>query len=166
MYTTLLWATDGSAEADLALSEALELLAPGGRLVAFHCDQRFMGGRSAGAPVLADEFDRLRHIEEQVEALQATGIDAEIDVETTHHGTPREIAEVADHTGADAIVCGTRGLGGLFGLLTGSVAADLLRRATVPVIVVPAKAATTRPARARSDSTVPSHRQRTPGFIG
>ena len=86
MYTTLLWATDGSAEADLALSEALELLAPGGRLVAFHCDQRFMGGRSAGAPVLADEFDRLRHIEEQVEALRATGIDAEIDVETTHHG--------------------------------------------------------------------------------
>ena len=141
MYTTLLWATDGSAEADLALSEALELLAPGGRLVAFHCDQRFMGGRTAGVPVLADEFDRRRHIEAQVKGLQETGIDAEIEVEITNHGTPREIAAVADHVGADAIVCGTRGLGGLFGLLTGSVAADLLRRATVPVIVVPAKAA-------------------------
>jgi nucleotide-binding universal stress UspA family protein len=141
MYTTLLWATDGSPEADLALSEALELLAPGGRLVAFHCDQRFWRDRAAGAPVLADEFDRRRHIEEQVEELRAAGIDAEVDVETAYHGTPREIGAVADHAGADAIVCGTHGVGGPFGLLTGSVAADLLRRATVPVIVVPARTA-------------------------
>ena len=141
MYTTLLWATDGSPEADLALSEALELLAPGGRLVAFHCDQRFWRDRAAGAPVLADEFDRRRHIEEQVDELRAAGIDADIDIEVTEHGTPREIAAVAAHAGADAIVCGTRGLGGPFGLLTGSVAADLLRLATVPVIVVPARTA-------------------------
>ena len=141
MYTTLLWATDGSPEADLALSEALDLLAPGGRLVAFHCDQRFWRDRAAGAPVLADEFDRRRHIEEQVEELRGAGIDAELDVETADHGTPRQIATVADHACADAIVCGTRGLGGPFGLLTGSVAADLLRHANVPVIVVPARTA-------------------------
>ena len=141
MYTTLLWATDGSPEADLAQCEALELLAPAGRLVAFHCDQRFMGNRSGGAPVIADETDRRRHIERQVERLQAAGIDAEMYVETTSRATPRQIAAVAEQVAADAIVCGTRGLGGFFGLLTGSVAADLLRRATVPVIVVPAKSA-------------------------
>lgn len=164
MYTTLLWATDGSPEADLALSEAVELLAPGGRLIAFHCDQRFMAGRTAGAPVLADEFDRRRHIEEQVAELRGQGIDAEIDVETTSHGTPREIADVADQVGAEAIVCGTRGLGGLAGLLTGSVAADLLRKATVPVIVVPAKAARKVPGAAgeRQTGHTPTHA----AFIG
>ena len=163
MYTTLLWATDGSPEADLALAEALELLAPGGRLVAFHCDQRFMGGRAPSAPVLADEFDRRRHIEEQVDELHAAGIDATLESEITEHGTPREIGAVADHAGADAIVCGTRGLGGPFGLLTGSVAADLLREASVPVIVVPAKAArrVARPGRRR-----PRHVASNAAFIG
>ena len=85
--------------------------------------------------------------------LQAAGIDAEVEFEITHHGTPREIADVADHVGADAIVCGTRGLGGLFGLLTGSVAADLLRKATVPVIVVPAKVASKAPTAATDGPT-------------
>ena len=83
MYTTLLWATDGSPEADLALSEALELLTPGGRIIAFHCDQRFIGGRSGGAPVLADELDRRRRVEKQVEELRSGGVDAELFVETT-----------------------------------------------------------------------------------
>jgi nucleotide-binding universal stress UspA family protein len=145
MYTTLLWATDGSAEADLALSEAVELLAPAGRIVAFHCDQRFLGGRSGGASVLVDEVDRRKHVAQQVEELRSSGIEAELYVETTHHAAPREIAAVANDVHADAIVCGTRGIGGVRGLLSGSVAADLLHRATVPVIVVPAKSADRKP---------------------
>ncbi len=164
MYTTLLWATDGSPEADLALPEALELLAPDGRLIAFHCDQRFIGGRAAGVPVLADEFDRRRHIESQVERLSAQGIEAELHLEATSRSTPREIADVADEVGADAIVCGTRGVGGMFGLLTGSVAADLLRRAAVPVIVVPAKSTGRSPTRRERHRAghIPTHA----GFIG
>ena len=120
---------------------------------------------TAGTPCWRTKFDRRRHIEEQVEELQSAGIDAELDIETTNHGTPREIAAVADHVGADAIVCGTRGLGGLFGLLTGSVAADLLREATVPVIVVPAKAAGRVPITA-GDRRQPSHIPTHAAFIG
>ena len=141
MYSTLLWATDGSPESDLALTEARELLAPGGRLVAFHCDQRFMAGRSAGSPVLADELDRRRHVLDQVRELRTAGVNAELYVETTNRSAPHEIAAVADELLAEAIVCGTRGRSGLSGFLSGSVAADLLRHATVPVIVVPAKSA-------------------------
>ena len=66
-------------------------------------------------------------------------------METTSHATPREIAAVAEAAGVDAIVCGTRGLGGLIGLLSGSVAGELLHRATVPVVVVPAKSADRKP---------------------
>ena len=55
MYATILWATDGSPEADGALHEALGLLEPGGILVALHCNQRFTGGRVGGASVEVDE---------------------------------------------------------------------------------------------------------------
>jgi nucleotide-binding universal stress UspA family protein len=137
MYATLLWATDGSAEADLALAEARSLLQPDGRIVAFHCDQRFSGGRVGGAPLLADETDRKAKIRSQVDELNADGVNAELLIETTHHATPRAVVRVADEIGADAIVCGTRGFGGLRRAVAGSVSAELIHYSHVPVIVVP-----------------------------
>jgi nucleotide-binding universal stress UspA family protein len=139
MYRTLLWATDGSADADIALDEAIRLLDPSGKLIAFHCDQRFVGGRAGGVPVLADETDRRAHIREQVEELVAGGVDAELHVESTHHSAAHEIVAAARELGVEAIVCGTRGLGGLQGALLGSVSRELLHHAHVPVIVVPAR---------------------------
>jgi nucleotide-binding universal stress UspA family protein len=141
MYVTLLWATDGSAEADIALTEARSLLQPGGRIVAFHCDQRFAGGRVGGAPLLADETDRKEKIRSQVDELNAEGLDAELLIETTHQATPRAIVRAADEIGADAIVCGTRGFGGLHRAMAGSVSAELIHYAHVPVIIVPLPAA-------------------------
>jgi nucleotide-binding universal stress UspA family protein len=38
MYQTVIWATDGSEAADVALTEALHLTEPTGKLVAVHCD--------------------------------------------------------------------------------------------------------------------------------
>ncbi len=140
MYATLLWATDASAEADVALAEARSLLQPGGRIVAFFCDQRFGGGRVGGAPLLADETDRKAKIRSQVNELNAEGVDVELLVETTHHATPRTIAHVADEIGADAIVCGTHGFGRLRRAMAGSVSAEVVHDAHVPVIVVPVAA--------------------------
>jgi nucleotide-binding universal stress UspA family protein len=137
MYVTLLWATDGSAEADIALTEARSLLQPGGRIVAFHCDQRFAGGRVGGVALLADETDRKAKIRSQVDELNAEGLDAELLIETTHQATPRAIVRAADEIGADAIVCGTRGFGGLRRAMAGSVSAELIHYAHVPVIIVP-----------------------------
>ncbi len=67
MYATLLGATDGTANADLALAEARRLLQPGGRIVAFHCDQRSSGACIGGTPLLADESQRTAKIRAQVE---------------------------------------------------------------------------------------------------
>lgn len=141
MYETVLWATDASAEADGALAEALRLLQPGGRLIAFHCDERFIGGRAGGTPLLADELDRRGKLRAQVDQLKADEIDAELIVETTHHQAAGEIVKAADAYGADAIVCGTRGLGVIAGAVTGSVAMRLPQLAACPVIVVSEKAA-------------------------
>lgn len=142
MYTTILWATDGSPEADGALCEALDLLEPGGNLIALHCDQRFFGGRIAGTPVLPDEAERRAHIDAQVAELRERGLAVEEHVQTTHRDPALLIATVADELGVQAIVCGTRALHGLPALAAGSVAAHLLKRATVPVIVVPTTART------------------------
>jgi nucleotide-binding universal stress UspA family protein len=141
MYSTLLWATDGSDGAEIALQEGLRLLAPGGKLVAFHCDQRFVGGRVGGVPVLADEDDRRARLRTRIDELVTDGIDAELVVETTHHSTAHAIVQAAEQAKVDAIVCGTRGLGGLQGALLGSVSKELLHHAHVPVIVVPPRVA-------------------------
>jgi nucleotide-binding universal stress UspA family protein len=137
MYTTLLWATDGSAGAEAALDEALTLLAPGGRIIAFHADQRFFGSRVGGEPVLADEDDRKARIRRHVAETAASGIDIDLVVETTHRSPAHAIIEAAQEAHVEAIVVGTRGLGGLQGALLGSVARELLHFAHVPVIVVP-----------------------------
>ena len=137
MYTTLLWATDGSPECDPSLDTALALLEPHGHLIAYHCDQRFLGGGPGSAPVLADELDRQRHLAAQIASLRACGIDARLRIESTVDSAPTEIAAAAIEAGADAIVCGTQALHGLRALVSGSVAARLVRKATVPVIVVP-----------------------------
>lgn len=141
MYRTVLWATDASPVADGALPEAVQLLEPGGHLIAFHCDERFLGGRSGGMPVLADEFDRRGKLRAQVDQLKADGIDAELIVETTHHNTAGEIAKAAEIYSAEAIVCGTRGFGVVAGAVAGSVAMRLPHLASCPVVVVSEKAA-------------------------
>lgn len=148
MYSSILWATDGSPESDAALREALELLEPGGRLVAFHCSRHFRGARIGGQPVAVDEIDRLAHVDRQVDDLRRSGIDVKRLVESTEHDPAHEIAAFADRLGVQAIVCGTRGLHGLAALLDGSVASRLVRRAAVPVVVVPARAPVRVPATA------------------
>ncbi|HEV8463118.1 MAG TPA: universal stress protein [Gaiellaceae bacterium] len=141
MYETVVWATDASHIADDALPEALRVLEPGGRLLVFHCDERFPGSRTGGTPVLADEADRRAKLHEQVEDMVERGIDAVLFVETTHHNAAVEIARFASDQHAEAIVCGSRGQGAVTGTLTGSVAMRLPHFATCPVIVVSERAA-------------------------
>jgi nucleotide-binding universal stress UspA family protein len=141
MYETVLWATDASPLSDGALAEAVELLAPHGRLIAFHCDERFHGPRVGGLPVLADEDELRQKIRAQVGNLAHDGIDVDLIIETTHHAAAGEIAKAAAEYDADVIVCGTRGFGLVAGAVAGSVAMRLPHLAGCPVVVVSEKAA-------------------------
>ena len=141
MYETVVWATDASPIADQALPEAHRILEPGGRLIAFHADERFAGGRASGFPVYVDEVDRRAKLEAQIKELQERGIDATLVVQVTHHNAAVEIAQFATEENAEAIVCGSRGLPAAVGMVAGSVAMRLAHYATCPVIVVSEKAA-------------------------
>jgi nucleotide-binding universal stress UspA family protein len=136
MYDTVIWATDGSDGADIALDEALRLTElDGGRLVAVHCDQG-LNGRAMAWPVLADEDDRRVKIHRQVAELNEAGVDIDIVFRKSHREAPDVVADVATELDADVIVCGTRGLGALPGLFLGSFAQRLLHVAPCPVLVV------------------------------
>lgn len=140
MFSTVIWATDGSAAAETALPYARDL-ARDGRLVVVHCKE-VLGGRSGGYPVLADDDELQAKIAGQVDELQAQGVDASLRLASGHAtGAAHVIADVAREIGADVIVVGTRGHAAIAGLLLGSVTQRLLHIAPCPVLGVPGRLA-------------------------
>ncbi|NNF43912.1 MAG: universal stress protein [Phycisphaerales bacterium] len=55
------------------------------------------------------------------------------------HGTVEKILDEATRLDADLIVAGSHGHGRLYDMIVGSVSEGILRKAKVPVLVVPAK---------------------------
>lgn len=138
MFKTILWATDGSANADRALPVVKELAESAGtKLVVAHC-RELLSGRAAGLPVNADEDELLGKVRKQAADLESSGFDVRVEIVTsTGTNAPRVIADIARADGADVIVVGTRGHSALVGALLGSVTQRLLHIAPCPVLAVP-----------------------------
>jgi nucleotide-binding universal stress UspA family protein len=137
MFETIVWATDGSDLADGALEHVIELAtAHRSRIVAVHANELLIG-RYGGAPLSAAEPEMREKIAQQVEALQAAGFDAELEIRSGSHDVATLIARAAEDVHADLIVVGTHGHGGLAAALMGSVARGLCHHAHQPVLVVP-----------------------------
>jgi len=147
MYARLLVAIDGSPHAERALQHAAELakelsaalriihvldmgwLALGPEL-AIDLDTLMQARRTAGEKLLASAQKRVR----------TAGLEAEIKLVETATPTQHIAAAIADETTAwpaDLVVVGTHGFRGVEGLLLGSVAEGVARRASVPVLLVP-----------------------------
>ncbi|MEA2443405.1 MAG: hypothetical protein QOJ12_697 [Thermoleophilales bacterium] len=143
MFKTIVWATDGSENADRALPYAKELASrDGGALVAVHVIETFAGQRAASQPLYANEADLRAKVEDQVADMVSHGIDARAEVLAARApGAAHQIADAASDAGADLIVIGTRGHSRLAGLLVGSVTQRLLHVASCPVVAVPPAAA-------------------------
>lgn len=136
MYKTVIWATDGSAGADTALEEARRLAElSGGRIVAVHCDRR-LTGRAATYPALADEEEIRTGLRRRVQDLQAEGVDIELVARRSQRDAADVVAAIAAELGGDVIVCGTRGLGALSGVVLGSFTQRLLHVAPCSVLAV------------------------------
>jgi len=146
MFKTLIWATDGSAGAEVALVEARRLAElSGGRIVAVHVDQR-LTGRFGGWSTLADEEDRSLALHTKVGELKAEGVDIEYVVRHGRQFPADIVAAFATEMDADLILCGTRGHGSIAGALLGSFTQHLLHVSPCPVLVVPERAALDRAA--------------------
>jgi nucleotide-binding universal stress UspA family protein len=137
MFKTIVWATDGSELADIALDQVRELAREdGAKIVAVHANE-LMRGRSSGYPALADEPELEEKIGKQIEELRSVGVDATLVIRTGNRGVATLIAEAADEVDADLIVVATHGHGGLAAALMGSVARALCHTAQRPLLVVP-----------------------------
>jgi nucleotide-binding universal stress UspA family protein len=137
VFTTIVWATDGSSSADNALPLAKGLAqANGARLVVAHVEEVVIG--RAGAPISTDDEALDTALNRDVAALERDGIRVEYRSTQEPAGSAAAaIVDLAKGMGADLIVAGSRGRGPLVGLILGSVALRLLQTAPCPVLIVP-----------------------------
>ena len=138
MFKSIVWATDGSENAERALTYAKALAKEGNAsLLVAHVVEKYASHSAAGLAVHADEELVRERLERLVEALSKEGLDATLKI-VMHVGPQpaHEIADIARDRGADLIVVGTRGHGAISGLVLGSVVQRLLHLAPCPVLVV------------------------------
>jgi nucleotide-binding universal stress UspA family protein len=139
MFKTIVWATDGSDSADLALPYVKSLAAQDGAEVVVVNSEEVFVGRAGGYPVRADQADLQVKIEQQVEELKSDGLNARFELVSRHTGgAAHAVAEAAAAARADLIVVGTRGHTPVAGLLLGSVTQRLLHISPCPVLTIPA----------------------------
>jgi nucleotide-binding universal stress UspA family protein len=141
-FRTILVPTDFSDPSARALDMALDIVAPGGRLLLVHVvddvplTYGYVGVASTPAELKARvDAEAKRELEAFGPAEPPAGAAVGRRV---LHGTPwMAIVEEARTTGADLIVMGTHGRTGLKHVLIGSVAERVVRKAGCPVLVVP-----------------------------
>jgi nucleotide-binding universal stress UspA family protein len=144
VFTTIAWATDGSASASDALPVAEGLArAIGGNLVIVYVQEvtisRFGFLTEDNRAVLASLHRTARRLRD--DGVHATVLTSK----TTTHNVPRKILDLVSTAQADILIIGNRRHGSVLNLLLGSVANRLLRTAPLPIITVPSQStATTR----------------------
>jgi nucleotide-binding universal stress UspA family protein len=139
MFKTIMWATDGSTNADQALPYAKALAqSEGATLVVAHVVERYAGYRVGGQAIHADEAQVEEKLKQLAAGLSDEGLSTDLKI-VSHVGPQpaHEIANVAREAGADLIVVGTRGHAGVAGLVLGSVTQRLHHVAPCPILVVP-----------------------------
>jgi len=139
MFKTIVWATDGTTNADRALPYAKELASQAGtELVIAHVVERYASHKATALAVHADEPQVEAKLEKLEAELKGEGLNTSLKI-VSHVGpqAAHEIADIAREAGADLIVVGTRGHAAITGLLLGSVTQRLLHVSPCPVLVVP-----------------------------
>ena len=142
--TTVLLATDGSKDAELATTTALELAnSTGSELhIVLVEEPAYAYVDPSGYPFFPDE-----ELEHELEHHARMRLDAEAEKIRSAGGAvaeahlrvgaaAAEIVDLAEDIGAGLIVMGSRGLGGIRRALMGSVSDAVVRHAHCPVMVV------------------------------
>ena len=147
MYDTILVPTDGSDVAEKAIDHAIELASTYGATVhALYVIDLGAIDISLGPEqvdrIRTGQFGEMPELQERAHdatgAVASMATDAGVSVtESIAAGRPhREIADYAEENGADLIVMGSAGRGGVRRVLLGSVAERTLRTTRIPVLVV------------------------------
>jgi nucleotide-binding universal stress UspA family protein len=133
----ILIATDGSANAWVAVEDGLELASELGAEVTFVTVRH-------DAPLLGDPWyqrhltDQLAHAREALDRAEAEAARRGVicDTEILEGDPATCIVDAARYRDADLIVVGSRGHGALTSVLIGSVSRAVMSHSTVPVMIV------------------------------
>jgi nucleotide-binding universal stress UspA family protein len=133
---TILHPTDFSDPSAYALGLACALARDyGARLIALHVAHN--PPVFAGEGIVPPDTEEIRaEAEEQLQQLAVPQDDVRMERRLEMGDAPGEILRVATEIGASLIVMGTHGRTGIGRLLMGSVAEQVVRRATCPVVTV------------------------------
>lgn len=141
---SLLVAVDFSPVTEAQIDAVRRLAAPGRRVFVIHVAEPnpdfvgFEGGPDEVRDQIAEEFrDEHRRVRAVAAELRAAGLEATALL--VQGPTVATILAQADRLEADAIIVGSHGRGAIFDLVVGSVSAGVIRRSTVPVLVVPSR---------------------------
>jgi len=136
MFEHILVAIDGSVYSESSLPAAIEVAKKfGSELLVLHVSEHDHGRTvvfSLESPAAASML---------VARAVKSACDAGIKVEGQLHDVAaghvaKAIVETAETNGVDLIVMGSRGLSDLQGLLVGSVAHEVMKAASIPVLVI------------------------------
>jgi len=141
--TTILVATDGSNDANLASDTAANLAESTGSGLHVVCVGPGLPlyelpdyPASFEETVEAQRRDAQRVLDEQVERLKVAGATVEESHLVEDERPERAIVELSEEVGAGLVVIGSRGLSGLKRALMGSVSEGVVHHAHCPVLVV------------------------------
>ncbi len=145
MYQRILVPVDGSATANAGLAEALKLARlTGARLRLLHVvdDMPFILGADSMGTMTGELFGLLREGGERILAAarataEAEGVEVDSQLFDSLDGRLSDrVAQQVTEWRADLIVLGTHGRRGVGRMLLGSDAEQVIRTATVPVLLV------------------------------
>src|SRR5215203_6810764 len=143
--TTILLATDGSKQAELAARTAVDIAATTNSELHMITVARLEYRSGYEIPESGDFLKRTYKaierkaqelLDEQVKKLEQTGGPIPQEVHLLRGYPDREIVHLADEIGAGLIVMGNRGKGGVRKALMGSVSNSVVRYAHCPVLIV------------------------------
>ena len=141
--TKILLATNGSEEAELATSSAVELAKLGdSELHVLHVGPGLPLYELPDYPVRFKEVvaeqrrEAQKILDDQVRGVEASGVTVVGAYLSMDERPARAIVELGEKLGAGLVVMGSRGRGGLRRTLMGSVSDSVVRHAHCPVMVV------------------------------
>ena len=140
MFKTVIWATDGSEDADRAMTPAVALAtAEGAELHVVHIVEKLVSGRAGGLDTFADEPELKAKVERQARRIgRRDGLAVRVHLLAARDTRVGDrIVEIATDVGADVIVVGTRGRGAVGTFVLGSVTQRLLHVSHCPVLAIP-----------------------------
>ena len=133
--TKILLATDGSKDATLAAQDAIDLSDQSGA----ELHVVYVGHSSLTQPPTEYRTAAQERLDELVTKVEDAGVtvaEAHLRMDTQGSMEDENSVGLAEELGADLIVLGSRGLGGMKRLLMGSVSESVVRHAHCPVLVV------------------------------